>query len=136
MRTNGTNSNYKTKTDNLPRTLATRFKFFFQIPYYFFISNIKVYVFLRKGALILFSEEITCKSGKNSKERETDNLFGDNSTLSLNQLPIKTVNDLQKNVLFYGLDETEVSHISLTHVFLINFIKFHIFTNLAIFGFQ
>ena len=72
----------------------------------------------RKGALILFSEEIF--AGNNSNNEKTDSTFRTrdleepskstyNENNSLRDNTIKTVNDLQRNVLYYGITPKDVN---------------------------
>lgn len=71
----------------------------------------------RKGALILFSEEIFAANSNNDKtdstfrtrelEEPSKSTYNENN--SLRQNTIKTVNDLQRNVLYYGITPKDVS---------------------------
>lgn len=72
----------------------------------------------RKGALILFSDELFSASPYNNEKTETSVSKDQAEELSLRskqvggqdfkEAPIKTVNDLQRNVLYYGITPKDV----------------------------
>ena len=66
----------------------------------------------RKGALLLFSEEILANKKEKSYTESTQTEENLNSPTkekrkfdsnSLSDMPMRTVNDLQRNILFYGM---------------------------------
>ena len=63
----------------------------------------------RKGALILFSEEIFSSNDKNdvSHSMLDDSKQMDDDDFS-RETNMKTVNDLQRNVLYYGITPKDV----------------------------
>jgi hypothetical protein len=61
----------------------------FETNFYFFFD--------RKGALLLFSEEFV-----------SDKTLKKNNDIDYDDLPIKTVSEFQKNVLFYGIGQKQV----------------------------
>ena len=63
----------------------------------------------RKGALILFSEEIFSSNDKNdvSHSMLVDSKQMDDDDFS-RETNMKTVNDLQRNVLYYGITPKDV----------------------------
>lgn len=73
----------------------------------------------RKGALILFSEEIFAANNNNnidryestfrSRDPEEPSKSSNIEHYSLRETTIKTVNDLQRNVLYYGITPKDVN---------------------------
>jgi hypothetical protein len=69
----------------------------------------KIYIYIRKGALVLYSEEVMANEKDSALDMFEDSSFIRSQNLKLNEPPIKTLNELQKNVLYYGMTFKEVA---------------------------
>lgn len=86
----------------------------------------------RKGALILFSEEIFSSNNNNDNIKEpsfnryyeeaSNRIDNQEFTSTSKDTTIKTVNDLQRNVLYYGITPKDVNILLKMFLFL-NYLK-------------
>lgn len=73
----------------------------------FSIFSIFNKICFRKGALILYSEDLVTKKSTDDFRSSTSSSYYEKNSLN-DDIPFKTVNDLQKNVLYYGINQNDV----------------------------